>query len=76
MEYEVEIKVKVLGTNADTMRSIRETWTFGDHPRWVLAGEAYVVEQTAIDFAKRIRHELEGAEAYNLNENSGNPRRA
>lgn len=76
IRYEVTIQVKRLGTSSDTMRSLRQTWEFGDDQQWWLSGEAYVVEETASDLSKSIRAELEGSDKYNLNESSGNPRKA
>lgn len=76
MKYEVEIKVKVIGTFGDTLRSARETWTFGDNPRWILAGEAYCVEETAAQLSEKIRDELLGANKDNLNDHSGIPQKA
>lgn len=76
MQFEVVVTVKTTGTFSDTMRSIRQEWTFGDNQQWRLAGEAYVVEETAALLSKHIRDELKGSESANLNGNSGNPQKA
>ena len=75
MQFEVEVKVKTIGTNSDTMRSIRQTWEFGDNPKFRLAGEAFVIEETASLLSERVRNELEGAGDYNLNENTVFPQK-
>ena len=76
MRYVVEIKVLTEGTTSDTMRSIRQTWEFGDNGKFRLAGEAYAVEETANLLSASIRDGLKGADDCNLNDNSGTPHKA
>ena len=82
MRYEVEISVLAKdGNTAETFRSIRQAWDFGDNPRWILAGEAFVVQATAQMLADRINHERIGSTELGypadiLDTNSGNPTKA
>lgn len=76
MRYEVEITVKAIGHNTETSRTLKETWSFGDNPRWTLAGAAYVVEETADHLSDMITDEIKGSDiSLLLNVDSGKPRR-
>lgn len=76
MRYEVTVTVKTVGTTSDTLKSIKQHWEFGDNEKWRLAGEAYVIEKTVDDLVSDIRNQIAGSKNYNLNDTSGNPRRA
>jgi hypothetical protein len=78
MRYEVEVVVRSIdaGGGLEITRAYKEKWSFGDNLRWVLAGEAYVVEETAGMLASKIRLEAKGSGAYELDDDSGLPTRS
>lgn len=76
MEYEVEIRVKASGSNSDTLHTLRETWSFGHNPKWFIAGQAYVVEETAKSMIQRINDQMNGStNSVPLDDVSGRPTR-
>ncbi len=74
MEYEVVIRVKTTGTNSDELYSLRQIWSFGDNPKWILAGQMHVIEETARDAIDRIHDRMLGSnDQVHLDINSGRP---
>lgn len=77
MIYEVEVKVKISdGRHGDQIRSVRQTYNFGDNEKWALAGAAYAIDQTADYLVNRLMDEVGASDLHaKLNDVSGKPRR-
>jgi hypothetical protein len=77
VKYEVTVTVKTTnaGDTRETVHTFRDTWTFGDNPRWEFSGAAHAIKDTAEMMANKLLAQGIGGGGDQLNGESGYPQR-
>jgi len=79
MRYEVEVRVRTVSASGHAVQEtgLGDAYDFGDNPRWVEAGAASAVKQTAARLVAKLCSEAQGddQQEVELCPASGTPRR-
>lgn len=77
MNIEVIVSVRIITASGGVREAaVKDTYAFGDNPKWELAGAANAVKQEAARLAIQLHNEMAGdVSQAHLSSVSGTPRR-